>query len=86
MEPIVGDKLAHDTSCVKVTIIIRFVRQMTKTHYVVLDSDGEVHLCVEANDNTDSQFYVDHLSEVASGFGFLHDLRGWSKMGDEDES
>lgn len=83
MEPIVGDKLAHDTSCVKVTTIIRVVRQINSSHFVIIDSDGEIHLCVEANDNTDSDFYVDHLSEVASGFGFVHDLRGWNKMGDD---
>ena len=77
LEPHIGDRLAHDTGCCRVTLIKRILRQVSDFHYVVIDSAGEIHLCVEARGGIKADFYVDHLSEVTSRFGFTNIVVTW---------
>lgn len=77
MEPHIGDSLAHDTGCCRVTHIARILRQVSDCHFVVLDDAGEIHLCIEASKTIHADFYVDHLGEVTSRFGFYSICKGW---------
>lgn len=79
MEPHIGDKLAHDTSCCKVTMIVRIIRQVSDFHFIVIDSDGDIHLCIEAARQIEADFYVDHLAEVTSRFGFYSICEDWQQ-------
>lgn len=77
MEPKIGDSLAHDPDCYRITFIALILRKISDFHFVIVDDQGETHLCVEASKSIQADFYVDHLGEVTSRFGFYSICRAW---------